>query len=59
MNKKIKEDVKIKVAKIRINNTEYNEFDEAAKKLNTQKTVIIREAVKEYLSARNIEIWNN
>lgn len=59
MSKKIKEDTKIKVAKIRINNAEYAEFDEAAKKLATQKTVIIREAVREYLSARNIEIWNN
>lgn len=48
-----------KVAKIRINDTEFEEFDRASKLIDVDKTEIIREAVKEYLAQREIYIWNN
>lgn len=53
-----KEDPKVKVAKIRINKAEFAEFDKASKELNMEKTIIMREAIKEYLAKRDIEIWN-
>ena len=55
---KYKEDVKTKVVKMRANNSEFAEFDKASKDLNIEKTLIIREAIKEYLAKRDIHIWN-
>ena len=57
--KKYNDEIRNKVAKIRINDTEFNEFDEASITLGMEKTEIIRQAVKEYLAQRNIEIWNH
>lgn len=57
--KKYNDEIRNKVAKVRINDTEFEEFDRASAILQMEKTEIIRQAVKEYLAQRNIEIWNN
>lgn len=58
IDRRRKEDPKTKVAKIRINKAEFAEFDKASKELNMEKTIIMREAIKEYLAKRDIKIWN-
>lgn len=56
-SKQYNDEVRNKVAKIRLNETEFNEFDIASREVGLEKTVIIREAVKEYLAQHNIHIW--
>lgn len=46
-----------KSAKVRMNEVEYKEFDEASEALNLEKSFIIREAVKAYLQDKGIHIW--
>lgn len=50
-------EMKDKSTKVRMTNTEYVEFTEASKALNLDKSYIVREAVKEYLADRGINIW--
>ena len=57
--KKYNDEIRNKVAKVRINDTEFEEFDRASAMLGMEKTEIIRQAVKAYLAERDIEIWSN
>ena len=57
--KQLDNKIREQVVKIRVNDIEFNEFDEASIKLEMSKTNIVREAIKEYLAQRNIEIWNH
>lgn len=56
--KQMGNEIRNKVVKIRVNDTEFNQFDEASREIDMEKTQIVREAIKEYLAKKDIEIWN-
>ena len=57
--KQFEKRIRNQVVKIKVNDIEFDEFDKASAELDMSKTNIVREAIKEYLAQRNIEIWNH
>lgn len=57
--KQFEKRIRNQVVKIKVNDIEFDEFDKASVELDMSKTNIVREAIKEYLAQRNIEIWNH
>lgn len=50
-------DARNKLLQIRLNSLENDELEDVVERLNTEKTALIKEAVREYLKHMDISIW--